>query len=287
MKTWNCVTIVGVGLIGGSVGLALRARNLARRVIGTGSRPATLAAALELGVVSQIEPDACAAAAQADLLVVCAPVAHIAEQVRRLAAHCRPGTLITDAGSTKAQIVRELDQAAEAGAWSSDVRFVGSHPLAGNEKKGPGHATAELFVGRAVVITPGRLASEDDCASISEFWKSLGARTVLMPPGDHDRALATTSHLPHLLASAIAGATPNEYVTLTAGGWLDTTRIAGGDPVLWRQIMLANRDHLLESLDGFTRRLADWRAALEASDAGKLERLLEEAKQLRDSADPR
>jgi prephenate dehydrogenase len=283
LRNWNSITIVGVGLIGGSVGLAARARGVARTVVGAGSRMATLETARKLGAITTIAPDLTAAAADAELVVVCAPVDHIVEQVRAIAPLCRPGTLIIDAGSTKEQIVAELDDAAAADGWGSRVHFVGSHPLAGNEKRGPGYASAELFAGRTVIVTPGDASRNEDVAAIGDFWQSLGAIVTQLSPAEHDRALAITSHLPHLLAAAIAGSTPERYVTLTAGGWQDTTRIAAGDPALWRQIMLANRANLLASLDEFSHQLAQCRAALEAGDAAALERLLAEAKRIRDA----
>ncbi len=283
MKVWDCIAIVGVGLIGGSVGLAARARGAAKMVVGTGSRLATLQTAQKLGAITDIAADPAKAVAHADLVVICAPVDHIVEQASQIAPYCRPGTLITDAGSTKARIVAELAKAAATPAWGRDVMFVGSHPLAGNEKRGPENARADLFEGRMVVITPSEPARAEHVADVSAFWTSLGARTMQMPPDEHDRALASTSHLPHLAAAAIAGATPERYVALTAGGWQDTTRIAAGDPALWRQIMLANRANLLDSLDRFTNLLAEWRAALEAADAPAMERLLAEAKRIRDA----
>ncbi len=283
MKSWNCVAIIGVGLIGGSVGQALRSRGIVARVVGFGSRPATLKAARKLGAITEIAADLKNAVAEAELVVVCAPVANIVEQVRQTARLCRPATLITDVGSAKAEIVAQLEKASEEPTWGREVRFLGSHPLAGNEKKGPQHASADLFAGRTVVITPTPRTRQEDQAALSEFWASLGAQVVPMPADEHDQALAATSHLPHLVAAAIAGATPERYVTLTASGWQDTTRIAAGDPHLWRQIMLANRTNLLASLDRFATLLADWRAALDAGDAAELERLLTEAKRIRDA----
>ncbi len=284
MKAWNCVLIVGVGLIGGSVGLALRSRKLAQKIIGAGSRRSTLEAAHTLGAITEIATDLNSAAAEADFVVVCTPVGQIVEQVRQIALKCRPGTLITDAGSTKAQIVRELEQAAGADlAWQREVRFVGSHPLAGNEKRGPQNATSELFASRTVILTPTRRTRSEDCEVVSGFWTGLGACVRRMEAEEHDRALAATSHFPHLVASAIAASTPQQYVTLTAGGWRDTTRIAGGDPNLWRQIMLSNRSNMLASLDRFAAMLTEWRKALDANDAAELERLLTEAKRIRDA----
>jgi prephenate dehydrogenase len=284
MKPFNRVAVVGVGLIGGSVGLAVRSRQLAKTVVGAGSRPATLAAAHKLGAISEVASDLQSAVGGADLIVVCAPVGHIIEQVRQIAPLCSPGALITDVGSTKREIVGELEQIAAADpAWGRDVHFVGSHPLAGNEKQGPQHASADLFVSRTVVITPTAATRAEDRQTLMDFWSHLGARVLEMSADEHDRAVAATSHLPHLVASAIAGATPEGYVTLTASGWQDTTRIAAGDPLLWRQIMLANRTHLLASLDRFSILLSQWREALAAGDAVALERLLTEAKRIRDA----
>jgi prephenate dehydrogenase len=251
--------------------------------VGTGSRPATLEAAKQLGAITHIATHPAAAVAQAELVVVCAPVDHIVDQVQKLAPYCRPGTLITDAGSTKLEIVAALARAASAPGWPAGVAFVGSHPLAGNEKTGPQHAAADLFAGRVVVITPTSETGELDRAKLSAFWSALGASVVEMPADEHDRALAATSHLPHLVASAIAGATPERYVTLTAGGWQDTTRIAAGDPALWRQILLANRANVLASLDELSARLSAWRKALEAGNAVELDKLLKEGKRIRDA----
>jgi len=244
MKKLNCVAIAGVGLIGGSLGLALRDRNLARSIVGFGSRPATLETAKRRGAITEIATDARTAVAEADLVVLCAPVAHIAALARTINPLCRPGTLITDVGSTKRDIVRELDAALAEPSWNPLVRFVGSHPLAGNEKSGPEHATADLFVDRMVVVTPSENTQTDDLRAVVYLWEALGAKVCEMSPEEHDRAVAATSHLPHLVAAAIAGSTPEEYVSLTGNGWQDTTRIAAGDPALWRQIMLANRDNL-------------------------------------------
>jgi prephenate dehydrogenase len=171
MKPLRCVAIVGVGLIGGSIGLALRSRKLATRIVGAGSRPATLEAALQTGAITEIAADVASAVAEAELVIVCAPVDHIVEQVRAIARACPAGSLITDAGSTKQQIVDELEQYAKSDAtWPAEVAFVGSHPLAGNEKKGPQHASATLFEQRTVV-TFGRRSAQ-------KWWKCQPPSTI-------------------------------------------------------------------------------------------------------------
>jgi prephenate dehydrogenase len=284
MPRYECVAISGVGLIGGSVGLALREKKLAAEIVGFGSRPATLEAALAVGAITRAAPDVRSAVVAAQVVVVCAPVGAIVEQVRQIAQQCPPGTLITDAGSTKAEIVAAIEQLERQKSWPSGVTFVGAHPLAGNDKRGPQHADARLFAGRLVVITPTASTSAQAVRQATKFWQALGAITREMSPDEHDRALAMTSHLPHLIAACVAGATPAEFLPLTASGWQDTTRIAGGDPAMWRQIMLANREHLLAAFEGFAGNLEAWRRALESADGPALENLLAEAKRVRDSA---
>jgi prephenate dehydrogenase len=273
-QTWNKIAIIGVGLIGGSIGLAVRKRNLANEVMGIGRDAARLAEATRLGAISTATTHTEHGVAGAELVIVCTPVERIIDHVRQVAAIADPGALITDAGSTKAEIVREL---------GSGVPFIGSHPLAGNEKGGVQHASADLFEGRTVIVTPTQESSADELRRLKNFWLSLGAKVVEMSAENHDQVVAITSHLPHLLASAIASATPAEYVTLTAGGWQDATRIAAGDPALWRQIMMANQENLLAALNQFDKRLAAFRQAIEAGDPASLERLLTEAKRIRDA----
>ena len=278
MKSWDKVAIVGVGLIGGSIGLALRAKKLAREVIGAGRQQTKLDAARALGAIDSGTTDCSKAVADAELIVVCTPVQLIAEQVQEIAAACTRTALITDAGSTKQSIVERLD-----GQLAGQARFVGSHPLAGSEKTGSQHARADLFVRRVVVVTPGKNTSPADLAAISELWSSLGARVIQMSPMDHDRIVAGTSHLPHVIASALAACTARDDMQLTAGGWRDSTRIAGGDPDLWKQILLDNRANVLESLNRFETKLDTFRNALVRGDEQTLMKLLTEAKANRDA----
>ncbi len=275
---WNTVTIVGVGLIGGSIGLALRDRKLAKRVIGVGRRAESLRKAKKLGAIDATTLRLGEGVADADLVVVATPIAQIVDQVRSAAAACSTGTLITDAGSTKATIVKSLD-----GQLPDGVRFVGSHPLAGSEKSGPNAARADLFEGRVVVVTPCRSTKSGAAEDAADFWSSLGATVFMMTPEQHDAALAATSHLPHFLASALAAATPRADLPLTATGWQDTTRIAAGDPRLWTQIFLDNRRNVLKSLARFEKTVHRAKAAIERGDAKALEKLLTEAKAIRDA----
>ncbi len=283
MKPFSTIAIVGVGLIGGAVGLGLLKRRMAKVVIGIGHRPSSLRAAKRIGAVTDTTVNLAKGVAEADLVVVCTPVDAIARHVREAAAACRPGALITDAGSTKAGIVAEVERAQNDSAWGKDVRFVGSHPLAGNERRGPQPKTGDLFVDRVVIVTPTPRTTAADRKTVRRLWNGLGAKVVEMSPDEHDRVVAATSHMPHVVAAAIAASTPNEYVTLTAGGWLDATRIAAGDPALWRAILLGNRENVLGALDAFETRLTALRTALQQGDAAILEKLLTQAKQIRDA----
>lgn len=270
------LVVVGVGLLGGSLGLAARRRQLAGRVLGVGRPGGSIERALRHGVIDEACTDLAEAAARASLIVFCTPVDRIAEQVLAAAPACAPGTLLTDVGSTKAAIVRAVQGRLPAG-----VAFVGSHPLAGSEKTGPEHARADLFEGRLVVVTPSG-EDEDARTRICAFWEAVGARVRLMDSEAHDRALALTSHLPHLVASTLAGLLRPELYDLTAGGFRDTTRIAAADPALWSAIFRSNRDALLSALDGLEERLACFRQALVAGDDAAIQALLAQGKQVRD-----
>jgi prephenate dehydrogenase len=282
MRTWDSVAIIGVGLIGGSIGLALRERKLAQRVIGIGRRQESLAKALARGCVTEVTTSIADGVKTAVLIVVCSPVESIAQHVAQAGKDCPEGSLITDAGSTKAELVVKAETAL-ADRFPRHMPFVGSHPLAGSEKDGPGAASGDLFQGRVVVVTQTDISDHDAVDTIEEFWQSLGASVVRMSPEDHDAALARTSHLPHLIASALAAATPESLLTLTATGWQDATRIAAGEVELWRQIFLANRLPTLKALADFETVLSRFRTALETADAALLAELLAEGKRRRDA----
>ena len=285
MHHWDTVAIVGVGLIGGSIGLALCKRKLAKHVIGIGRRESSLAEADRLGCVNRTTTNLANGVKAANLVVVCTPIDLIVQTVKDAAAHMPAGAFLTDAGSTKGNIValaeEEVRKAAAAGGRS--LAFVGSHPIAGSEKTGPEAAQADLFEGRVVVMTPTAHTDRGAVQEIEAFWQALGARVVRMSPDEHDAALARTSHLPHLVASALAAATPEELLPLTAGGFLDTTRIAAGDIDLWRQIFLANGGHTLKALADFETVLSRLRRALESGDGAALAGLLTEGKRRRDA----
>ncbi|MGI9177201.1 MAG: prephenate dehydrogenase, partial [Pirellulales bacterium] len=251
---------------------------LATRVIGIGRSAESLAAAKKAGAVTETSL-AVAAVAEADLVVVAAGVAAIPHLLDEVDAVVKPGTLVTDAGSTKASIV----SAWEKRRRRRRGRFVGSHPIAGSHRRGPAAADAELFAGRVTVVTPVAATPRHDTEAIGDFWAALGSTVFMMTPREHDRILAATSHTPHLVAAALAAATPPASRTFTAGGWRDTTRIAAGDPELWADILLDNAAELgpaMKRFAGFVERML---SAIEAGDRRRLVALLARAKEHRDA----
>jgi prephenate dehydrogenase len=272
----HTLVIVGVGLIGGSIALAARRRDVATRIVGVDRQPETLDCALRDGLLDDTRSDL-RVASTADLILFCTPVDCIAAQVIEASVHSRPGTLLTDTGSTKAAILRDVH-----GRLTPGIEFVGSHPLAGSEKHGPDHASAHLLEGRLVIVTPGPDSTDNALSRIRDFWTALGAHVRIMDADDHDRALALTSHLPHLLSSALAGILPPELYDLTATGFRDTTRLAAGQPALWSAIFRANRENVLAALDHLEKQLRHFRDALLQHDRAALEALLQQGKQIRD-----
>ena len=258
--------------------MALRKRGLARHVVGIGRRESSLRIALDRGMLTSTTTDLADGVAQADVVVLCTPVELIVDQAIAASRACPAGALITDAGSTKSNICRRL-----ADCWEGRGVFVGSHPLAGSEKTGPAFAEEDLFEGRLTVITPLPETSAEHVLRTEDFWRSLGCRVIRTTPEAHDQAVAASSHLPHLLASTLAAATPPEVLDFVAKGWRDTTRVAAGDAELWRQILTENRVHVLRSVDNFAKVLSQFREALADDNQAELVRLLETGKQRRDS----
>jgi prephenate dehydrogenase len=282
MKTWDTVAIIGVGLIGGSIGLALRQRKLAREVIGIGRRNSSLRTAKRRGAVTRTTTDVKAGVAEANLVIVCTPVDQVAEYARSAAWHGQEGVLVTDVGSTKEGIVHAVDQALSRHN-PQGATFVGSHPMAGSEKQGPQHARPDLFENRVVVVTPSDGTPTKPSQAIERFWKSLGAKVFRTSAKAHDQAVASISHVPHLIASVVAETTLPDALSLVAGGWLDATRVASGDPALWTQILSQNRFNVLESLGQVEASLAEFRRALVYNDLCLLRKLLETGKKVRDA----
>ena len=267
------VAIAGVGLIGGSFGLALRAAGHAGELVGLGRDAARLEAALECGAIDRAETDAAAALAGADVVLLAVPMGAMAELLAALAPHLEPGAIVTDAGSVKGSFVRDAQR-----VLGSLARVVPGHPIAGTERSGVDAAFAELYQGRRVILTPTEETQAAAIDTVERLWSRTGANVERLPVEAHDRLLAATSHLPHMLAFGLVDALARgedsaAVFRYAAGGFRDFTRIASSDPVMWRDICLANRDALLGALEAYRDDLEQLTAEVRDGDgAGLLDR---------------
>jgi len=278
------ITIVGVGLLGGSIGLAVRRGELAPEVAGFVRRAASLKDCEKAGAVDYAVTDLLAAVSNADLVILCTPLAQMPALAQQILPALKRGAIVTDVGSVKAEVVRELESViARAGAY-----FVGSHPMAGGEKMGVLAARADLFENAICIVTPTKKSHAGAVRKLEQFWKSLGARTLRLAAGEHDRLVSRSSHLPHVVAATLAGLVldpklPKAQAGLCATGFRDTTRIASGSPEMWRDIALANRKNLSQSVDAFAAELKKFQGALKRGDATAVEKIFATAKQRRDN----
>jgi prephenate dehydrogenase len=275
------LAIVGVGLLGGSVAKAARQGGLARRILGIGRSTERMQPALDDGTLDLAVTDLDAGVREADFVLLAAPVLAIEGLLERVWRAAPAGALVTDVGSTKRNIVR----AAERLAATRPLGFVGSHPLAGSEKSGYHVARADLFRGAMVVVTPTEATELAALKRTTEFWEALGARVSSLDPETHDRTVAAISHLPHLVACALVdGAVRAEAsaLELAARGFRDTTRIAAGDPDMWTEIFLANRDALSATVESFREALDDLQRVIDAGQADALREVLVRIKAMRD-----
>ncbi len=280
---WNRVTLVGVGLLGGSLGLALRRRRLAGSVVGFVRRRASISECQRLGAVDVATRDLHRAVAGAELIVLCTPIGRMRSLVEQMLPALGPGAIVTDVGSVKASVVRELERLiAKAGG-----HYVGSHPMAGAEKMGVAAAHADLFLNAVCVITPTQRSDQAAVRRVGQLWKSVGGRLLRLTPEAHDELVSRSSHLPHVLAATLANSVlgprrPKQQAALCANGFRDTTRIAAGSPEMWRDIALANRENLTRALDSFMHDLKDFRRALTRGNDEAIAKCFERAKQRRD-----
>lgn len=267
------VIIVGVGLIGGSIAAAVRKRFPATRVTGIGRDESRLEIAVDAGLINdfatQITPELLA---RQPVVVICLPVQLIAAYVKSVAAIAPSNTLITDAGSVKAVVCDEIS------GTSATKNFVGAHPIAGGEQAGFEHADPELFIDSVCVLTADPNSPEPVLMKQARaFWEGIGCRIQLMSPAEHDRALARTSHLPHIMAAITTSAVGEDNLPLAGSGFRDTTRIAAGNASLWKEILIGNSTQIISALDHAEAILKAYRTALQQSDAEQVEQLLKNA----------
>ena len=280
---WQKTTVVGVGLLGGSLGLAIKRGRLAARVCGLVRRPASIPECERLGVVDECTSDLAVAVQDADLVILCTPIGQMVSLAQQMLPHLKPGTIVTDVGSVKAPVVRELEPLLAAGK----VHFVGSHPMAGGEKMGVSAAREDLFKGAVVAITPNARTDREAEKKILALWTALGSRVARLSPEAHDELVSRSSHLVHVVASELASYVlspihPKEQSILCANGFRDTTRVAGGSPEMWRDIAMHNRSNLARVLGVFIEDLQEFRLALENGDQAVIQDFFEKARQRRE-----
>jgi cyclohexadieny/prephenate dehydrogenase len=269
---FNRLALIGVGLIGSSIARAARVQRVVGSIVATARSPATRRRVAELGLADQVVESNAAAVEGADLVIVCIPVGACGPVAVEIAPHLAKGAIVSDVGSVKGSVVRDMAPHLPAG-----VHFVPAHPVAGTEHSGPDAGFAELFVGRWCILTPPPGTDAAAVEKLAKFWRVLGANVETMSPEHHDLVLGITSHLPHLIAYTIVGTaeelgqvTRSEVLQFSAGGFRDFTRIAASDPTMWRDVFLANKDAVLEMLGRFNEDLSLLTRAIRNGDGDTL-----------------
>lgn len=278
------LTIFGVGLIGGSLGLALKKAGYCQNIVGCGRNESHLQQAVELGAIDRFTLSAADAVSEADVVFLAVPMGAMKAILDNIKDHVSKRTIITDGGSSKASVV----EAATKVFGSLPPRFVPAHPIAGRETSGVAAALADLFVDHKVILTPVEDTDAQAIESVTSMWQATGARVEFLGVQQHDRVLAATSHLPHVLAYALVNtlsqtAYVDEIFEFAAGGFRDFSRIASSDPTMWRDICLENRDAILENLAGFQRNLEHIRGLIDNRDGQAIFELFKSAKAVRDN----
>jgi len=277
------VALIGIGLIGSSISHAMQRKGLAKEIVGSARTRQTLDTALKLGLIQKGYDSAAEAVAGADLVILSVPVGACGPLAAEIAQHLQPGAILTDVGSVKAAVVRDMAPHVPAG-----VHFVPGHPIAGTEQSGPEAGFAELFEGRWTILTPEPGTDTVAVDKLKAFWMALGSKVEVMSAPHHDMVLAITSHLPHLIAYNIVNTaehlervTDKEVIKFSAGGFRDFTRIAASDPTMWRDVFLNNKEAVMEMLRRFSDDLAELRSAIEGADGDTLFRRFSEARAIR------
>ena len=284
MSTVKKIAIVGMGLIGGSIGMAVRKKRLAGKVMGIARRKESLEKALEKGAIDKGTTETADSLKNADLVIVALPVGVIPETVRQMAPHLKPGCIITDVGSTKKNIVDTIDR-----FLPERLCFIGSHPLAGSEKSGIDSARDSLFTNTTCIVTPGKHSPPESVNRLRGFWEALETQVLVMPPGDHDLIVALTSHLPHLAAAGLVNLVEdfshkdNRILSAVASGFRDTTRIAGSSPVLWHDICMSNRKTMASVLRTYREALEKIEQSITQGESDNLLDFLKKAEKARDA----
>ncbi|MEI6863634.1 MAG: prephenate dehydrogenase/arogenate dehydrogenase family protein [Candidatus Omnitrophota bacterium] len=276
---FNRITIIGVGLIGGSIGLAIKKKRVANEVVGVFRHSSTMRKALAKRAVDRATMSIAEGVKGADIIIIASPVSSIPALVREAMKYAKPGAIITDVGSTKSWVMKEI---AKIKIPKDSASFVGSHPMAGSEHAGVEFARSDMLEGSPCIVVRSMRANKA-LGKIAGFWKSLGAKVSIMTSEEHDRAIALVSHLPHIVAFSLAASVPQNILKYAAEGFKDTTRVASSDPKLWADIFLSNRVQVLQSARAFEASYKDLIKALSNGSYGRVAKILGMAKRKRDN----
>ena len=276
------IAIIGTGLIGGSIGLGLKERGLATKIIGVGHRKVSLNKALKIKAIDEGTTSIEKAVKNADMIILATSVSLIPDHAKKIIPLMKKSAILTDVGSTKNYIVSQINNEIKSRCGREKPNFIGAHPLAGSEQRGIESARSDLFEGSVCVLTPTSLNSKQSITRLSNMWKALGARISVMTPSKHDEVLALVSHLPHFVASSLAGVIDEKHWKFAASGLRDTTRIASGDPELWLDISKQNKKEIIEALRSFSEEVECMINDLERGNDKKLLGRLKKAKTVRD-----
>lgn len=283
MEQWNKIAIIGVGLLGGSLGLAIREKNLAKHVVGYVRRKEVIEKCKAMGIVEYASCDLNEIISEADFIILCTPILQMRSLIEKCIQNIKKGAIITDVGSAKTRVVSELEEITSA----VDAYFIGSHPMAGSEKTGFEYASASLFKGAVCVVTPTEKSPQSVVEKVVDFWESVGARVLNLSPQLHDELVSRSSHLPHLVASQLVlyvldSNYPKEQAFLCATGFRDTTRIASGSPEMWKDIVIVNKEQIMKTLEEFIHGLEELKNIIGEGNEEKIMEFFKSAKSLRD-----
>lgn len=278
------LTIIGVGLIGGSLAMVLRKKGMVGEIVGVGRSISNLELAVKLDVIDKFTTDPASGVLGADLVVIATPVASIADVMKKIAAHLKDGAIVTDVGSVKGAIIKEAEE-----LLPDSVNFVGGHPIAGTEESGVGAAFPTLFEKHRCILTPDAMTNKEALKNVREIWEACGSEVILMDAEKHDSILAAVSHLPHVIAYSLVNTVDNvkdfkeSILNYSAGGFRDFTRIASSSPEMWRDICLLNKGAIIDMIERFEKELSSLKKIINTSDGKYLLAAFKKAKDARDS----
>jgi prephenate dehydrogenase len=278
---FNQATVIGVGLIGGSIAGVMKARGIAQTVVGVGRNKDNLEAAVRMGLIDRYSQDAKKGVIGSDLVLLCCPVGSFEQVAKEIKPYLKDQAVVTDAGSVKGSLVERLEE-----IFYLKARYVPAHPIAGSERSGAEAADLKLFQGARCILTPTRHTDLQALEAVTDLWEAAGAKVERMDPFDHDRVFGMVSHLPHVAAYAMVGALTKmdggeDAISYAGGGFRDFTRIAGSHPGMWRDICLLNSGNIITSLDVYIKSLEALRGLIEAGDGEALQAEFEKAKTIR------